>query len=189
MPTPAQREQVVIPAGQTGPRYGIHNLLQARHDRNQGDGLQPQQRAEGLLQMFLGGSYDTLNQQGYLDVSSSRPQEALDYLRNLRGLYFDGLPRAASELVYRIPIDHRRQSDRRVRVWMDGRYICDLCIVRDYSARVPVADAFLGLYMGFMANELHMLKIVGGGNVFGKKSDSEDAPGPRPTYALPARAA
>jgi hypothetical protein len=163
---------------------GIGNLTHAAGQSDLGDGLTPTQRAEMLLQMFLGDHYALLQRQGYLDVSSAWPFDALMMLRRTIGDGFSQLFRPAtfhlpdrcSELVYRVRIDPQRRHDRRVRVFVDGRYLLDLCIVRHgyTGSGVPPADAFLSIFLGLMSDEVHLLRVVGRGNIFAPYSDVGD---------------
>ncbi|HMP42410.1 MAG TPA: hypothetical protein PKA05_18675 [Roseiflexaceae bacterium] len=162
---------------------GIGNLTAAAGQADLGDGLTPVQRAELLLQMFLGDHYSMLQRQGYLDVSSMRPNDALQTIRRLiggvGGLFRPTawrLPDRCSELVYRVRIDPQRHHDRRVRVFVDRRYLLDLCIVRHgyTGSGVPPADAFLSIFLGLMSDEFHILQVVGAGNIFGPRSDVGD---------------
>jgi hypothetical protein len=108
------------------------------------------QRAENTLRLFLGPQHALLERQGFLDVSS--------------GLYPDR--------VYRIRRDPQRRYERRVRVFEQGAYVRDLCIVRAQS--VPEADHFLTLFFGFVADEQRILSVVQRGNVFGLHSDGHE---------------
>jgi len=59
-----------------------------------------------------------------------------------------------------------------VRVFEQGAYVRDLCIVRAQS--VPEADHFLTLFFGFVADEQRILSVVQRGNVFGLHSDGHE---------------
>lgn len=182
-----QGEAPKPPRPDGAPKYGIGDLMIAMNDTDQGDGLVPAQRAEDLLRVLLGGSYANVDPKaaqyrGYLDVPSRAPQAELDFLwqldnhpqtgsRRLGGL---GVPRQCRSLIYRVRVDKDRKYDRRVRVWIDGNYRIDLCIVREgyTNSKVPVADGFISRYMGFLANPITMLKVMGGYNIFGPRSDT-----------------
>jgi hypothetical protein len=116
------------------------------------DGLTPQQRAENTLQLFLGDLYPQLQQQGFLDVSSSY------YTREQR--------------VYRLRRDPTRQRDRRVRVFEHERYVHDYCIVRGQD--VPEADHWLTVFLGLISDEREVLRVVRHYNVFPPYSDGHE---------------
>jgi hypothetical protein len=132
-------------------RIGMRDLLTLGDQTNLSDGLRPEQRAERTLQLFLGPLYADLQRQGHLDVPS----------RQNRGR------------VYRLRLDPARRYDRRVRVFQDGRYIRDLCIVRR-DRLTPVQDGFLTVFMGLLSNEQHVLRVVGTHNIFAPYSDGTD---------------
>lgn len=136
--------------------FGVHDLLTIGDQTNLGDGRTPRQRAEATLQMFLGPLYATLVSQGYLDVSS----------------------RQYAGRVYRLRLDPARQCDRRVRVFEQGRYVRDLCIVR-HDRLTPVQDGFLTVFLGLLSDEQQVLRVVGQHNIFSPYSDGrerEDGP-------------
>ncbi len=192
------RDAPKAPRQTDAPKYGIGDLMVAMHDADQGDGMTPAQRAEDLLRLMLGGQYaqvdpDRTPYQGYLDAPSKHPQQTLDYLWQLdrsgtgrRSLSGYGVPKTCRELVFRVRVDKGRKYDRRVRVWIDGQYRLDLCIVREgyIGSKVPVADGFLSRYLGFLANELNVLGVIGGYNLFPRFSDEgtygHDPEGPPP---------
>lgn len=132
-------------------RIGVRDLLAIGNQTDLGDGLRPDQRAEATLRMFLGPLYGTLQRQGFLDVSSRQ------YL----------------ERVYRLRIDPDRRCDRRVRVFEAGRYVRDLCIVRQ-DRMTPVQDGFLTVFMGLLSDEQHVLRVVGQHNIFSPYSDHHE---------------
>ncbi len=126
-------------------------ILQIGNQRDLGDGLTPAQRAENTLRLFLGTStYALLEHQHFLDVSSG--------LRPGR--------------VYRVRRDPQKRYERRIRVFADGRYVNDFCVVRAQS--VPEADHYLTVYFGLIANEAWVLSVVGHGNVFTPWSDGNE---------------
>ncbi|MEI8305490.1 MAG: hypothetical protein WCF99_00360 [Chloroflexales bacterium] len=125
-------------------------ILAIGDQRDLGDGLTPAQRAENTLRMFLGPQHALLERQGFLDVSS--------------GLH--------PGRVYRLRRDPQRRYERRVRVFEQGRYVNDFCIVRAQS--VPEADHMLTLYFGLIADEQRILSVVQRGNIFGTNSDGQE---------------
>lgn len=130
---------------------GVFDLLTIGQREDLGDGLRPSERAEACLRMFLGPRYAQLCSNGFLDVSSRRfPQR-----------------------VYRVRIDPARRVDRRVRVFEHGRYTQDLCIVRQ-DRQQPAADCWLTVFLGFMSDEQHVLRVVGQHNIFRPHSDGAE---------------
>ena len=125
-------------------------ILAIGDQRDLGDGLTPSQRAENTLRLFLGPQHALLERQGFLDVSS--------------GLY--------PGRVYRLRRDPQRRYERRVRVFEQGVYVRDLCIVR--AQRVPEADQFMSVYFGLIVDERRILSVVQRGNVFGTHSDGHE---------------
>jgi hypothetical protein len=125
-------------------------ILAIGDQRDLGDGLTPAQRAENTLRLFLGPQHALLERQGFLDVSS--------------GLH--------PGRVYRLRRDPQRRYERRVRVFEQGRYQADYCIVRAQS--VPEADHFLTLFFGLVADERRILSVVQRGNIFGTNSDGQE---------------
>jgi hypothetical protein len=144
-------------ARRDGPQhYGVHDLLTIGEQTDLGDGRTPRQRAEATLQMFLGPLYQMVLNQGYLDVSS----------------------RQYAGRVYRLRLDPARQCDRRVRVFEQGHYVRDLCIVRR-DRLTPVQDGFLTVFLGLLSDEQQVLRVVGTHNIFSPYSDGrerEDVP-------------
>jgi len=132
------------------PGSTTREILAIGDQRDLGDGLTPMQRAENTLRLFLGPQHALLERQGFLDVSS-------------------GLTPGR---VYRIRRDPQRRYERRVRVFEQGIYQRDLCIVRAQS--VPEADQFATVYFGLIADERRILSVVQRGNVFGLHSDSHE---------------
>jgi len=129
------------------PGTSTREILAIGDQRDLGDGLTPTQRAENTLRLFLGPQHALLEHQGFLDVSS--------------GLY--------PGRVYRIRRDPHRRYEQRVRVFEQGIYVRDLCIVRAQS--VPEADHYLTLFFGLVADEQRILSVVQRGNIFGAHSD------------------
>jgi len=132
-------------------RLGLRDLLAIGDQTDLGDGLRPVQRAEQTLRLFLGPLYADLERYGFLDVSSKQQ----------RGR------------VYRLRMDPTRRYDRRVRVFDDGRYVRDLCIVRR-DRLTPVQDGFLTVFMGLLSDEQHVLRVVGTHNIFPPNSDGAE---------------
>lgn len=132
-------------------RFGIYDLLDLANQTDLGDGLQPTQRAEQTLALFLGPQYQQIQRQHFLDVSS----------------------RQYPGRVYRLRLDPDRRADRRVRVFENGSYSKDFCIVRQ-DRLVPVQDAFLTIFMGLLSNENNVLRVVGEYNKFEPYSDSHE---------------
>jgi len=144
-------------AGRSAPRRAplqpgtsTREILAIGDQRDLGDGLTPMQRAENTLRLFLGPQHALLERQGFLDVSS-------------------GL---TAGRVYRLRRDPQRRYERRVRVFEQGAYVRDLCIVRAQS--VPEADHFLTLFFGLVADERRILSVVQRGNIFGAQSDGHE---------------
>jgi hypothetical protein len=132
------------------PRFGLRDILQVGDQTDLGDGLQPTQRAENTLRMFLGEQlYQQLETRHFLDVSSVRY--------------------AAQQRVYRVRRDPLKRDDRRVRVFELGSYINDFCIIR--AQEVPEADHWLTVWLGLLSDERATLSVVQRYNVFGQYSD------------------
>ena len=112
--------------------------------------LTPAQRAENTLRLFLGPQHALLERQGFLDVSS--------------GLY--------PGRVYRLRRDPQRRYERRVRVFENGVYQKDFCIVRAQS--VPEADQYMSVFFGLIADERRILSVVQRSNIFGINSDGHE---------------
>jgi hypothetical protein len=107
--------------------------------------------------MFFGRDYALLARQHFLDISSR---------------FFQGR-------VYRLRRDPDRQTERRVRVFEDGRYVRDLCIVRGQSQSCPEPDWFLGVYLRLVSDERGLLNMLDSGNIWPPYSDDaarESAP-------------
>jgi hypothetical protein len=134
----------------TDRRLGLADILRVGDQVDLGDGYTPIQRAENTLRLFLGEAlYAQLEQQHFLDVSSVRY--------------------AAERRVYRIRRDPAKRRDRRVRVFIDGQYVQDLCIVRGQD--VPEADHWLTIFMSLISDEEHALSVVQHYNIFTPHSD------------------
>lgn len=131
---------------------GLRDILRIGDQVDLGDGLTPAERAENTLRLFLGEMYDTLERQGYLDVPSV--------------LY------AGQQRVYRLRRDPTRRRERRLRVFEQGQYVRDLCVVR--AAAVPEADHFLTVFLRLMADEGGVLEVVRSHNVFPPYSDGTE---------------
>jgi hypothetical protein len=132
------------------PGSTTREILAIGDQRDLGDGLTPAQRAENTLRLCLGPQHALLERQGFLDVSS--------------GLY--------PGRVYRLRRDPQRRYERRVRVFENGVYHKDFCIVRAQS--VPEADHYLTLFFGLVADERRILSVVQHGNIFGCYSDGQE---------------
>ena len=132
------------------PGATTREILAIGDQRDLGDGLTPAQRAENTLRLFLGPQHALLERQGFLDVSS--------------GLY--------PGRVYRLRRDPHRRYERRIRVFENGSYVRDFCIVRAQS--VPEADHMLTLYFGLIADERRILSVVQRGNIFSPNSDGHE---------------
>jgi hypothetical protein len=132
------------PSPQGHPPIYLRDILRTTDLR---DGLTPAQRAENTLRMFFGQDYALLEQQHFLDISSR---------------FYNGR-------VYRLRRDPTRQSEHRVRVFEDGRYVRDLCIVRGQSC--PEPDWYLSVYLRLVSDERGLLSILGTGNIWEPYSD------------------
>ncbi|MFO7168540.1 MAG: hypothetical protein DIU80_011015 [Chloroflexota bacterium] len=125
------------------------------------DGRTKSQRAEAMLRTFLGPLYTQLTTPGlgFIDVSSKQH----------RGW------------VYRLRLDPHRRVDRRIRVFVNGRYEenCydrrrgfDLCVVRSWEARsIPVQDAFLSNFLELCADERLLWRRLSNSNILCTYSD------------------
>lgn len=134
-------------------RLGLSDILRVGDQLDLGDGYTPAQRAENTLRLFLGEElYTQLATQHFLDVSSVR------YTSKSR--------------VYRVRRDPARQRERRVRVFEQGHYINDLCIVR--AQDVPEADHWLTVWLSLISDEERALSVVHNFNVFPPHSDDYD---------------
>jgi hypothetical protein len=131
-------------------RIGLHDILRVGEQVDLGDGYTPTQRAENTLRLFLGEElYNRLEQQRFLDVSSV--------------LY------AGQQRVYRVRRDPQKRYERRVRVFEDGTYVNDFCIVR--AQNVPEADHWLTVFLGLISDEANTLSVVQTYNIFSPHSD------------------
>jgi hypothetical protein len=131
-------------------RTGATLTLRDLARTNTSAAMRPEQRAEQLLVTYLGPLYGRLEAQGFLDISS----------RLYRGR------------VYRLRRDPEKRYERRVRVFENGRYVRDLCIVRDdYWQRCPEGDWYLTVYLRLLSDEAGILSVVGPENVFRCHSD------------------
>ncbi len=136
------------------PRIALHDILRVADRTDLGDGLSPVQRAENTLQLFLGDDlYYSLQHQGYLDVPSTRF--------------------ADRQRVYRLRRDKSRASyPRRIRVFEQGTYVNDYCVVPREA--VPEADHLLTVFLQLMTDEVTVLRVVRDYNIFPPYSDSRD---------------
>lgn len=139
---------------QSTPSIGLANILRVGDVIDQGDGLTPAIRAENTLRLFMGEeTYALLERQGFLDVSSVR------YVNERR--------------VYRLRRDPAKQRDRRIRVFQNGDYYKDFCVVR--AQDVPEADHVLGLFLGLLSDEEATLSVVNPRyNIFPPNSDGQE---------------
>lgn len=139
-------------------RIGLSDILRVGDQIDFGDGLRPVERAENTLRLFLGETlYGQLTAQGFLDVSSVQTPGR----------------------VYRLRRDPHHRHERRVRVFEQGRYIHDYCIVRGQD--VPEGDWYLTTFLGLLSDEMHTLSVVRAPNVF---SPNSDGPEPERTPAV-----
>lgn len=134
--------------GVVAPRIGLGDILRIGEHPDLGDGLIPSQRAENTLRLFMGETlYQQLETQHFLDISSVRhPQR-----------------------VYRLRRDPGKQRERRVRVFENGRYVHDYCIVRAQTC--PEADWYLSCFLGLMSDEQTTISVVSRHNIFSPHSD------------------
>lgn len=128
---------------------GLTDILRTVGDQvDLGDGLQPVQRAENTLRLFMGETlYQQLEVQGFLDVSSTRYQGR----------------------VYRMRRDPGKRRERRLRVFEQGDYVQDFCIVRNQDC--PEADFFLTVFLGLLSDEEGTISVVEQYNKFRPNSD------------------
>ena len=144
------------PARQRGPqrglpRIGLSDILRVGDQVNLGDGLRPVERAENTLRLFLGETlYGQLTEQGFLDVSSVQTPGR----------------------VYRLRRDPHHRHERRVRVFEQGHYTYDYCIVRNQD--VPEADHYLGVFLRLLSDENSALAVVKAHNIFAPNSDGPE---------------
>jgi hypothetical protein len=143
-----------------GAGLGIVDLLEVGQ-RDLQDGRTKSERAEAMLRTFLGPLYTQLTapEVGFIDVPSKQQ----------RGR------------VYRLRLDPRRRDDRRIRVFVDGRYHdttvdrrngFDLCVVRSWEARgIPVQDAFLSNFLELCADEQLLSQRLAPHNILCTYSD------------------
>jgi hypothetical protein len=131
-------------------RIGIRDILRVGDTVDLGDGLQPHERAENTLRLFLGDLYLQLERDGYLDVSSQLYPE--------------------SQRVYRLRRDPQKRSDRRLRVFEHGSYVRDYCVVR--AAHVPEADHYLTVFLRLLSDEQGILSVIKSYNIFSPYSDN-----------------
>src|SRR5260221_13362108 len=140
-----------------GRRLVLADILRVGDQPDLGDGYTPVQRAENALRLFLGDSlYAQLERQHFLDVSSVRY--------------------APERRVYRVRRDPAKRHDRRVRMFTDGQYIQDLCIVRGQD--VPEADHWLGVFLRLISDEEGQLSLVAESMSFQPHSYDSDQPAP-----------
>lgn len=137
-------------ASSGGGRLGLADILRVGDQVDLGDGYTPVQRAENTLRLFLGDVlYAQLERQHFLDVSSVR--------------------HAAERRVYRVRRDPAKRHERRVRVFTDGHYVNDFCIVRGQD--VPEADHWLTVWLSLISDEERTLSVVQQYNIFPPHSD------------------
>ncbi len=133
-----------------GGRLGLTDILRVGDQTDLGDGYTPVQRAENTLRLFLGDSlYAQLERQHFLDVSSVRY--------------------APERRVYRVRRDPAKLRDRRVRMFTNGQYVQDLCIVRGQD--VPEADHWMTIFLSLLSDEERTLSVVQSYNIFPPHSD------------------
>jgi hypothetical protein len=131
-------------------RIGLADILRVGDHTNLGDGLTPRQRAENTLRLFLGPLFTDLERNGFLDVSSQR---------------YPGR-------VYRLRRDPDKLRDRRVRVFENGQYTEDLCIIRAQDC--PADDSFLTTFLRLLSDEQGLLRMLNRWNHFGPYSDGRE---------------
>jgi hypothetical protein len=133
-----------------GRRLGLADILRVGDQADLEDGYTPVQRAENTLRLFLGDSlYAQLERQHFLDVSSVRY--------------------APERRTYRVRRDPAKQRDCRVRMFTDGQYVQDLCIVRGQD--VPEADHWLTVFFTLLSDEERAISVVQSYNIFPPHSD------------------
>jgi len=144
-----QPEHFTLPKSAKEAKKRLTSFIRMTEKTDLGDGLRPEQRAEATLQMFLGEElYAQLERNHFLDVPSYS---------------FEGR-------VYRLRRDYpRKNRERRLRVFENGNYTKDFCIVRNQA--VPEADWYLGLWLSLLSDELGALSVVKTFNVFSTHSD------------------
>lgn len=127
--------------------YAPIALRDILHTRELHDGLRPAERAENALRLFLGTDYDLLERQHFLDISS----------RFYRGR------------VYRLRRNPNKNYEHRVRVFENGIYTRDLCIVRGQDC--PEPDWYLSVFLRLTSDERGLLSILSSGNIWPMYSD------------------
>lgn len=146
----ASPSSVIVPA------IGLADILRVGDQVDLGDGLRPVQRAENTLRLFLGPTlYQQLETHHFLDVSS---------------VHF-----ADRQRVYRLRRDPDKRYERRVRVFEQGRYVKDFCIIKGAGMDgVPEADHFLTVFLGLLSDEMKTISVVGQYNIFDPRSDGRE---------------
>jgi hypothetical protein len=151
--TSGRRARRAVAGHVAAPAIGLGDILRIGDVEDLGDGLKPIERAEQTLRLFLGEQlYQQLETQCFLDVSSVRY--------------------AAEQRVYRLRRDPGKRHERRVRVFVQGYYLKDFCIVRAQS--VPEADHFLTVFLGLLSDEEATLSVVNRHNIFAPNSDGRE---------------
>ena len=80
---------------------------------------------------------------------------------------------ADRQRVYRLRRDKSRASyPRRIRVFEQGTYVNDYCVVPREA--VPEADHLLTVFLQLMTDEVTVLRVVRDYNIFPPYSDSRD---------------
>ncbi len=147
---PPEHFKITRRAAADGERLGLADILRVGDQVDLGDGYTPTQRAENTLRLFLGEElYAQLERQHFLDVSSVRY--------------------ASERRVYRVRRDPAKRRERRVRVFTNGRYVNDFCIVRGQD--VPEADHWLTNFLSLLSDEERALSVVQAYNIFPPHSD------------------
>jgi len=135
------------------PSIGLADILRVGDIVDLGDGRTPTERAAATLEFFLGQeTYTLLEHQGFLDVPSVRY--------------------ASEQRVYRLRRDPHKQRERRVRVYQNGVYSKDFCIIRNQD--VPADDWWLTVWLGLLSDEDATLSVVQQHNVFAPFSDGHE---------------
>jgi hypothetical protein len=141
----AARGRAGVPPARAGQsRVYLRDILRVTDLR---DGMTPDQRGENTLRIFFGQDYAVLERQHFLDLSSR---------------FFPGT-------VYRLRRDPAKRTEHRVRVFEDGRYVRDLCIIRGMTC--PESDWYLSVYLRLATDERGLLAMLSKGNIWEPYSD------------------
>ncbi|MGH2507397.1 MAG: hypothetical protein ACRDHZ_08330 [Ktedonobacteraceae bacterium] len=147
---PPEHTKITRRTGTHTRRLGLGDILRVGDQLDLGDGYTPKQRAENTLRLFLGEElYQRLEQQHFMDVSS--------------------VCYAQEQRVYRVRRDPHKVRERRVRIFQNGYYTNDYCIVR--AQDVPEADHWLTVFLRLISDEEGLLSVVEHYNIFQPHSD------------------